>query len=163
MSWGAGGAKCCICWCQVWASQPRKESPNLASPPAPAPAAVDGRDLEGGRVDPKAFLKSAQVLLFAQSASGKGRSVAVPSPVFGHVSGLCRGSRSQDSGPVDVPHEERPGRPARLPPVPWQGAEGLTLSVTTALVCKHPRETVSHFCGTLVGVGTCFQAVPLTV
>lgn len=163
VSWGAGGAKCCICWCQVWASQPRKESPNHASPPPPAPAAVDGRDLECGRADPKALLKSAQVLPFAQLASGKGRRVAVPSLVFSHVSGLCRGSRSQESGPVDVPHEEQPGRPARLAPAPWQGVEVLMLSVTTALVCKHPRETVPQLCGTVVGVGTCLQALLLTV
>lgn len=37
-----------------------------------------------------------------------------------------------------------------------KGAEDLMLSLTTAFVCKHPQETVLHFLGMLVGVGTRF-------
>lgn len=77
---GANGAKWCICWCQVWASQPGKESPKLASPPPlpPAPPAVNGRDLEGGHVDPK--LSSRVCRLHCLLSWLQGRTVVLVSP-----------------------------------------------------------------------------------
>ena len=70
----------------------------LTSPPSPCSSSSNWQRFGRWPRRSKAFLKSAQAPLFAHLASGKGYSVAVPSPVFGHVSGLCCGSRSQDSG-----------------------------------------------------------------
>lgn len=77
---GAEGAKWCICWCQVWASQPRKESPKIASPPPlpPAPAAVNGSDLEGGHVGQKLSSRACRLRCLLSWLQGK--AVVLPSP-----------------------------------------------------------------------------------
>lgn len=175
VSWGAGGAKWCICWCQVWASQPRKESPKLASPPPfpPAPVPVNGHDLEGGHADQKLssrvhrlhcllrWLQGKAVALLSPprcSATSPGCAVALGARTQGSEAGIqARGcpSRGLTRPPCSAPSV--PGSSGQLcRPVPWQGAEVLMLSLTTAFVCKHPQETVPRFLGMLVGVGTCF-------